>query len=65
MNLFAGNLPRQVTEADRRALFKPFDTLGTVMIVEDKFSGISKGFGSVEMPVKAEAEAAILTCTTR
>lgn len=59
MNLFAGHLSRDVTEADLRALFEPFGTLGTVVIAKDKFSGVSKGFGFVEMPVKAEAEAAI------
>ncbi len=59
MNLFTGNLSRDVTEADLRALFEPFGTLGTVVVVKDKFSGVSKGFGFVEMPVKAEAEAAI------
>ena len=59
MKLFTGNLSRDVTEADLRALFEPFGTLGTVVIVRDKFSGASKGFGFVEMPVKAEAEAAI------
>ncbi len=59
MNLFAGNLSRDVTEADLRALFEPFGTLGSVVIAKDKFSGVSKGFGFIEMPVKAEAEAAI------
>ncbi len=59
MNLFAGNLSKDVTEADLRALFEPFGTLGTVTIVKDKFSGVSKGFGFVEMPVEAEAKAAI------
>lgn len=58
VNLFAGKPSRDVTEADLRALFEPFGTLGTVTIVKDKFSGVSKGFGFVEVPVKAEAEAA-------
>jgi RNA recognition motif-containing protein len=59
MNLFIGNLSRDVTEADLRELFEPFGSLTSVSIVKDKFSGVSKGFGFVEMPVKAEAEAAI------
>jgi RNA recognition motif-containing protein len=59
MNLFIGNLSRDVTEADLRALFEPFGKLDTVTVVKDKFSGVSKGFGFVEMSVKAEAEAAI------
>jgi RNA recognition motif-containing protein len=59
MNLFIGNLSRDVTEADLRALFEPFGKLVTVTVVKDKFSGASKGFGFVEMAVKTEAEAAI------
>jgi RNA recognition motif-containing protein len=59
MNLFIGNLSRDVTEAELRELFAPFGTLGTVTVVKDKFSGVSKGFGFVDMPNKAEAEAAI------
>ena len=59
MNLFVGNLTRDVTEADLRELFEPYGKLSSVSIVKDKFSGLSKGFAFVEMPVKAEAEAAI------
>jgi RNA recognition motif-containing protein len=59
MNLFIGNLSRDVTEADLRAIFEPFGKLTTVTVVKDKFSGAAKGFGFVEMAVKSEAEAAI------
>jgi RNA recognition motif-containing protein len=59
MNLFIGNLSRDVTEAELRELFTPFGKLISVTVVKDKFSGVSKGFGFVEMAEKAEAEAAI------
>ena len=59
MNLFIGNLSRDVTETELRAVFEPFGTVSTVNIIKDKFNGVSKGFGFVEMPEKAEAEAAI------
>jgi RNA recognition motif-containing protein len=59
MNLFIGNISRDVTEADLRELFEPFGKVDTVTVVKDKFSGVSKGFAFVEMRVKAEAEAAI------
>lgn len=59
MNLFIGNLTRDVTEAELREIFEPFGKLASVSIVKDKFSGLSKGFAFVEMPDKAEAEAAI------
>jgi RNA recognition motif-containing protein len=48
-----------VTEADLRQLFEPFGTIDKVSVIKDKFSGVSKGFGFIEMPAKAEAEAAI------
>jgi RNA recognition motif-containing protein len=59
MNLFIGNLMRDVSEADLRELFEPFGKLASVSVVKDKFSGVSKGFAFVEMPEKKEAEAAI------
>lgn len=59
MNLFVGNLARNVTEAELRALFEPFGTVESVSVAKDKFNGVSKGFAFVEMPEKAEAEAAI------
>ncbi len=59
MNLYLGNLSRDVTEADLRQLFEPFGKIDSISVIKDKFSGVSKGFGFIEMPVKEEAEAAI------
>jgi RNA recognition motif-containing protein len=59
MNLYLGNLLRDVTEAELRELFEPFGKIDKVSVIKDKFSGVSKGFGFIEMPVKEEAEAAI------
>ena len=59
MKLFVGNLSRDVTDAELRAAFEPFGTLSSVEVVKDKFGGGSKGFAFVEMPDKAQAEAAI------
>jgi len=59
VNLYIGNLSRDVTEADLRELFEPFGKISTLNVIKDKFSGVSKGFGFVEMPVKEEAEAAM------
>jgi RNA recognition motif-containing protein len=59
MNLYLGNLSRDVTEADLRELFQPFGKIDSLKVIKDKFSGVSKGFGFIEMPVKEEAEAAI------
>ncbi len=59
MNIYVGNLSRDVTEEDLRQAFEAFGKVETVSIIKDKFSGESRGFGFVEMPAKAEAEAAI------
>ena len=59
MNIYAGNLAREVTEADLRAEFEAFGQVASAAIIKDKFSGESRGFGFVEMPTKAEAEKAI------
>jgi RNA recognition motif-containing protein len=42
-----------------REQFTSFGVVSTVSIIKDKYSGQSRGFGFVEMPTKAEGEAAI------
>ncbi len=59
MNIFVGNLSRDVTEEDLRTAFSAFGQVSKVTILKDKFSGEPRGFGFVEMPAKAEATAAI------
>ncbi len=59
MNIYIGNLSRDVTEEDLRQAFEGFGQIGSINIIKDKFSGQSRGFGFVEMPGKAEAQAAI------
>ena len=59
MNIYVGNLSRDVTEDDLRQAFEAFGEVSTINIIKDKFSGESRGFGFVEMPAKTEAQAAI------
>jgi RNA recognition motif-containing protein len=59
MNIYIGNLQRDVTEDDIKAAFAPFGEVISVNIIKDKFSGQSRGFGFVEMKKNDEAEAAI------
>ncbi len=59
MNIYVGNLSRQVTEEDLREAFEAFGQVATVTIIKDRFSGESRGFGFVEMPTKDEAQSAI------
>jgi RNA recognition motif-containing protein len=59
MNIYVGNLPLEATEEDVKTVFSAFGQVTSATIIKDKFSGESRGFGFVEMPAKAEAEAAI------
>jgi RNA-binding proteins (RRM domain) len=59
MNIYIGNLSPEVTEEDLRQAFKEFGEVTSVKVIKDKFSGVSRGFGFVEMSDKAGAQAAI------
>ncbi len=59
MNIYVGNISRDVSEADLREAFAAFGAIQSVSIIKDKYSGESRGFGFVEMPNKEEAEKAI------
>ncbi len=59
MNLYVGNLPYRVTEENLRQAFEQYGAVTSCTVVKDKMTGQSKGFGFLEMPDGAEAEAAI------
>jgi len=59
MNIFVGNLSRDVTNEDLQQAFAVFGEVTSANVIRDKFSGDSRGFGFVEMPAKAAAQAAI------
>jgi RNA recognition motif-containing protein len=59
MNIYVGNLAYGVTDADLRDAFSASGEVTSASVITDKFSGQSKGFGFVEMPNKAQGEAAI------
>jgi cold-inducible RNA-binding protein len=59
MNIFVGNLAFTTTEDELAQLFEPFGTVSQARIATDRDTGRSRGFGFVEMPNDAEAEAAI------
>ena len=65
MNIFVGNLAKEVTEEDLQALFSEFGSVQSVKIIRDMFSSESKGFGFIEMPSASEAQAAIKELNTR
>jgi len=59
MNIYVGNLSRDMTEEELWKEFEAFGKVESVNAIKDKYSGQPRGFGFVEMPEKAEAQAAI------
>ncbi len=59
MNIYVGNLAYGVTQDELQTVFGAYGEISSVNLITDKFTGESKGFGFVEMPNNAEADAAI------
>jgi RNA recognition motif-containing protein len=59
MRIYVGNLSKETTEEDLRPAFEEFGQIETVTIMKDKYSGISKGFGFVDIPSKEVGLSAI------
>jgi cold-inducible RNA-binding protein len=59
MNIYAGNLSRELTEDELKEAFAAYGAVDSAKIITDKFTGISRGFGFVEMPDESEAQNAI------
>jgi len=59
--LFVGNINHTATENDLQDYFTVAGTVLSVNIIQDKFTGKSRGFGFVEMSCQEEASKAIST----
>ena len=59
MNIYVGNLSYGMSEEELREAFSAHGEVSSVKILMDRETGRSRGFGFVEMPNKAEADAAI------
>ena len=59
MNMYVGNVSREVTEEELRQEFAAFGQVTTVSIIKDRVSGQSRGFAFVEMASKEESQQAI------
>ncbi|KPK48286.1 MAG: RNA-binding protein [Dehalococcoidia bacterium SM23_28_2] len=57
--LYVGGLSFETTEDELRTLFEQAGKVESAVVVTDRFSGRSKGFGFVEMSTNAEARQAI------
>lgn len=58
-NLFVGNLPYNVDDAQLSTHFAAAGTVVSAKVIKDKYSGRSRGFGFVEMSNDEESKKAI------
>lgn len=57
--LYVGNLSLKTIEQDLNELFAQAGAVQSAVIIKDRMTGASRGFGFVEMQSEAEANAAI------
>ena len=57
--LFVGNLPYSVGESELEAAFAEHGTVVSAVVIRDRESGRSRGFGFVEMETDEMAESAV------
>jgi len=48
-NVFVGDMPPDITDADLYAAFQPAGAIHSVNVVRDKYSGLAKGYGFVNL----------------
>lgn len=59
MKLLVRNIDREVTEDELLKLFEQYGSVQSCNLVMDQTTGMSKGFGFVEMPKPGEAKIAM------
>ncbi|MDP3954621.1 MAG: RNA-binding protein [bacterium] len=57
--LYVGNLPYSATGDELKSMFGQAGTVEDAVVISDKFSGRSKGFGFVTMSTDEEAQKAV------
>jgi len=60
MDIYVGNLPRDITGSDLRVVFESFGRVETVDVVRRRHADESRGLGFVGMPARSEAVRAVL-----
>jgi len=59
MDIYVGNLAYSTNDESLRSAFSAYGEVSSARVVSDRMTGRSKGFGFVEMPDRAQAQAAI------
>ncbi len=57
--LYVGNLPYQVTSDELKSMFSEFGEIVDAVVITDRDSGRSKGFGFVEFSSEEDAKKAV------
>jgi RNA recognition motif-containing protein len=61
MNIFIGNLDIRIEGYHLKEEFKNYGVVTSAAVIKDKATGVSRGFGFIEMPNDEEALKAIET----
>ena len=61
MNIFIGNLDDKINHEHLKEAFQDYGEVSRAVVVKDKYTGKSRGFGFIEMPDNGEAVNAINT----
>ena len=59
MNIYIAGLNSSITDADLNDLFSEYGEVSSAKIITDRATGISRGFGFVEMPDNEAGQKAI------
>jgi RNA recognition motif-containing protein len=59
MKIFVGGLPGDIDETDLKEMFELYGDVRSAIVIKDRQTGKSKGFGFVEMPNDTEAKETI------
>ncbi len=59
-NLYVGNMEPSTTAEDLQTAFAAYGPVEVVTIIMDKATGVSRGFGFVEMAIDKDAQEAVL-----
>ena len=59
MKLYVGNLAYSMNETELNEMFVPYGTVMSAKIINDRYSGQSKGFAFVEMSSRGEGHKAM------
>lgn len=59
MNIYIGNLSYKTKDTELRETFEAYGEVSSAVIIKDRASGESKGFGFIEMPSDDAAQKAM------